>query len=218
MTNLLVSPSVSLVSGRPAVSSLKIADHFEKRHADVLVVIRRIITQVPEDFSQRNFSLASYVDEQGKERECYDCFRDGFILVVMQFTGKKALQIKLAYIAAFNAMEAQIAGKAQPALPETLTPSTAADRAPLRSLVNAWAKIANVHHSSLWPQIRAHFQLVRIDDLPVEWIPDALAFVQGKIDEPRKALPAAEPEEPAEPDYNEFYPTRRKASPFRAGI
>ena len=63
------------------------------------------------------------------------------------------------------------------------TPSTPADRKPLRSLVNAWAKLANVHQSTLWPQVRAHFQLERIDDLPVEWLPDALAWVQGKIDE-----------------------------------
>jgi hypothetical protein len=85
----------------------------------------------------------------------------------------------------------------KPALPETTTPSTPADRKPLRSLVNAWAKIANVHHSALWPQVRAHFQLERIDDLPVEWIPQALAFAQGKIDEfqklqqQQKALPEA---------------------------
>lgn len=79
------------------------------------------------------------------------------------------------------------------------TPSTPADRKPLRSLVNAWAQIANVHQSTLWPQVRAHFQLERIDDLPVEWLPDALAWVQGKIDEvnrkplemKRTALPEA---------------------------
>ena len=68
--------------------------------------------------------------------------------------------------------------------PVTLsTPSTPADRKPLRSLVNAWRKLANIHQSTLWPQVRAHFQLERIDDLPVEWLPDALAWVQGKIDE-----------------------------------
>ena len=32
----------------------------------------------------------------------------------------------------------------------------------------------------------------RIDDLPKEWIPDALAFVQGRIDALPKALPPAE--------------------------
>jgi phage anti-repressor protein len=77
----------------------------------------------------------------------------------------------------------------QPAIPETTTPSTADDRKPLRSLVNAWAKVANVHQSTLWPQVRGHFQLSQISDLPVEWIPDALAFVQRKIDGAQKALP-----------------------------
>lgn len=32
--------------------------------------------------------------------------RDGFTLLAMGFTGKKALQFKLAYIAAYNALEA----------------------------------------------------------------------------------------------------------------
>ena len=77
--------------------------------------------------------------------------------------------------------------------PATLTPSTADDRKPLRSLVHAWAQIAGTSHTALWPQVKAHFQLARIDDLPVEWIPDALAFVQGKIDAAGKALPEAKP-------------------------
>lgn len=87
--------------------------------------------------------------------------------------------------------------KSQPA---ALTQSTADDRKPLRSLVHAWAQIAGVSHQALWPQVKAHFQLARIDDLPVEWIPDALAFVQGKIDAAGKALPAA-------PENTEFLPT-----------
>ena len=66
--------------------------------------------------------------------------------------------------------------------PTTLTTSTADDRKPLRDLVNVWAKLANVHQSTLWPQVKAHFQLSRIDDLPAAWLPDALSWVQGKID------------------------------------
>jgi hypothetical protein len=34
--------------------------------------------------------------------------RDGFSLLAMGFTGKKALQFKLAYIKQFNAMEAEL--------------------------------------------------------------------------------------------------------------
>ena len=69
------------------------------------------------------------------------------------------------------------------AIPQTTTPSTAESRKPLRALVHAWSQVTGVHHAALWPQVKAHFQLSRIDDLPEEWMADALAFVQGKIDE-----------------------------------
>lgn len=82
--------------------------------------------------------------------------------------------------------------------PTALTASTADDRKPLRSLVHAWAQIAGTSHTALWPQVKAHFQLARIDDLPVEWIPDALAFVQGKIDATGKALPPSYSEQAAQ--------------------
>ena len=67
--------------------------------------------------------------------------------------------------------------------PISLTPSTSDDRKPLRDLANVWARLSGVHPSNLWPQVHARFQLERIDDLPVEWLPDAIAWVQGKIDE-----------------------------------
>ena len=76
-------------------------------------------------------------------------------------------------------------------LTSSLTLSTADDRKPLRSLVFAWSKAAGVHVDTCWPQVKAHFQLTRIDDLPTAWIPDALDFVQGKIDNLQKALPPA---------------------------
>lgn len=78
--------------------------------------------------------------------------------------------------------------------PISLPPSTPDDRKPLRDMVNVWARLSGVHPSNLWPQVRARFQLGRIDDLPTNWLPDALAWVQGKIDElnqkPKAALPA----------------------------
>lgn len=84
--------------------------------------------------------------------------------------------------------------------PISLTPSTPDDRKPLRDMVNVWARLSGVHPSNLWPQVRARFQLGRIDDLPTNWLPDALAWVQSKIDELNRkpvetiaALPAAEP-------------------------
>ena len=87
----------------------------------------------------------------------------------------------------------RLAAEERAALPEVphikITPSTTASRKPLRALVHAWAQVSGTPHTALWPQVKAHFQLERIDDLPEEWIPDAIAWVQGKIDEQRKALP-----------------------------
>ncbi len=64
--------------------------------------------QVSELFSHRNFAGTSYTDQQGKERPMYRLTKDGFIFLVMGFTGEKAAQIKEAYIAAFNQMEAEL--------------------------------------------------------------------------------------------------------------
>lgn len=87
----------------------------------------------------------------------------------------------------------RMAAEERAALPEVphikITPSTTASRKPLRALVHAWAQVSGTPHTALWPQVKAHFQLERIDDLPEEWIPDALEWVQGKIDEQRQALP-----------------------------
>lgn len=92
--------------------------------------------------------------------------------------------------------------------PIFLPPSTPDDRKPLRDMVNVWARLSGVHPSNLWPQVRARFQLERIDDLPVEWLPDAIAWVQGKIDElsrkpleEKKALPPAQRNLPAPAPY-----------------
>lgn len=71
----------------------------------------------------------------------------------------------------------------------SITPSSVADRKPLRALVGSWAKLSNAPFDACWNQLKAAFQLTSIRDLPQEWIPDALAWVQAKIDALPKALP-----------------------------
>lgn len=94
--------------GKPAVLSTEIAHKFGKKHAHICRDIANLLKQLPEIFGQSNFGLATYTDAQGKSRQCYLLTRDAFTLLVMGFTGKKALYWKLAYIEAFNAMEAEI--------------------------------------------------------------------------------------------------------------
>lgn len=99
-------PAVSLDHGHPVVTSLQVAEHFGKRHGDVIRAIKRL--GCSEEFSRRNFASAKYLDEQHKPRDRYDITRDGFALLAMGFTGQEAMRWKEAYIRAFNLMEAKL--------------------------------------------------------------------------------------------------------------
>lgn len=187
----LPSPTVALYEDRPATTSREVAKFFGKPHDDVLKSIRRLIDATPENFRLGNFSESSYINEQGKEQPMFILYRDGLMLLIMGYTGKKAMAIKLAFLEAFAALEAQVRAMPHPSLPPAPRPrSTAIDRTSLRALVTAWSKISKMPQTVLWPQICAHFLLDQINDLPVERIPDALAWVQMKIDDvQQRALP-----------------------------
>ena len=96
-------------NGTLTVSSLQVAKDFEKEHRNVIQSIAKLITEIqPAENSARYFLSSSYVDAKGENRKCYNLTRDGFSLLVMGFTGKKALEWKLKYIEAFNLMEQKI--------------------------------------------------------------------------------------------------------------
>ena len=85
------------------VSSRYIASIFDKPHYDLLKSIRSTIDDLGER-GEGYFSLSSYKTQQGKKQPEYLLNRKGFSLVVMGFTGKKAMDFKVAYIEAFEAM------------------------------------------------------------------------------------------------------------------
>lgn len=104
---------VYLKNDQALTDSLNVAEMFGKRHGDVINSIEKLIVrneEVAKD--KRNFSFISkqfiktkYKDEQGRMQPKYFMNRDGFALLVMGFTGKKAHEWKLKYIDAFNQME-----------------------------------------------------------------------------------------------------------------
>ncbi len=90
------------------VDSLYVAEFFEKNHKEVLRDIRNIAAPnsgLSKEFAERNFALGSYKDKQNQKRPCYYLTRDGFTILVMGYTGKKALRFKELYIRCFNEME-----------------------------------------------------------------------------------------------------------------
>lgn len=101
-------------------NSLLVAEKFGKEHKHVLDAIRELIQGCAETSADPMFVETTYVNEQNRQE--YPMFvmnRDGFTLLAMGFTGKKALKFKLDYIAAFNAMERS--------LKEIKTPQTYAE-------------------------------------------------------------------------------------------
>ena len=81
---------------------------FGKRHDHILRSIRALVGQFPGEFSVPNFGAVAYIDEKGESRASYVLTFAGFTLLAMGFTGKKALAFKVAYIEAFEAMDAYI--------------------------------------------------------------------------------------------------------------
>ena len=108
---------VKIENGRVVTTSLIVATYFEREHYDVIKIIRNIVAESVDvtdnsggDFScaKNSFVEGSYIDKQGKPRPMYYLSRDGFMLLVMYFSGKKALEFKWKFIEAFNKMEQQL--------------------------------------------------------------------------------------------------------------
>ncbi len=102
---------VEIENGTVVTDSLKIAEVFGKEHAHVMRDIRqKVLPNISEEFNQSNFGLVDYKDSKGEYRPMYRMTRDGFTMVVMGYTGPKAMQFKEMYINRFNELEAALHG------------------------------------------------------------------------------------------------------------
>lgn len=105
-------------SGQPVASSRDIAEHFGKEHKNVLRDIETLQEGMLNFEQTPMFFKTTYKNQQnGQEYPMYLMNRDGFTLLAMGFTGKAALEWKLKYIEAFNAMESELRSQ-QTALPQ----------------------------------------------------------------------------------------------------
>lgn len=110
------------------VSSRDIAETFEKEHHEVIYAIEGRISENAKDVKVKNkgiinelieagnshienYFIQSEYESRGKKYKEYLMTRDGFVLLVMGFSGEKAMKFKLAYINQFNQMEELLKGK-----------------------------------------------------------------------------------------------------------
>lgn len=93
------------------VTSLDVAETFEKEHKHVLEDIRRICENLSTAEISALFYESEYIASNGKKNPLYLMNRDGFTLLVMGYTGEKAMRFKLSYINQFNQMESLLKRK-----------------------------------------------------------------------------------------------------------
>jgi Rha family phage regulatory protein len=136
--------------GNPVTTSLLVAEKFGKEHKNVIASIKAIIQSA--ENSAHFYYSTTYKDSRNRQQEMYIMNRDGFTLLVVGFTGPKALQFKLDYINAFNAMERQL--KSLAILPNFKNPIEAA---------RAWADAEEKRYSNVLRDIKLLIEKKAID-------------------------------------------------------
>ncbi|MGL4221089.1 MAG: Rha family transcriptional regulator [Shewanella sp.] len=176
---------ISLSHGQPITTSLKVAEAFGKRHDNVLRKLESL--ECSKEFNALNFEAVEYVDPKGEKRPAYEMTKDGFIFVVMGFTGKQAAAIKEAYIKAFNEMADKLYVK----------PASLASDLILRNTVTRLAESSKIPFQTLYGMIHRKFGVSRIEDMNVDQISDAVGFLMDSVIEgelmPKETLPAPQP-------------------------
>ena len=100
---------VAVENEHAVTTSLRVAEVFGKEHYNVMKAIKSL--DCSEEFRAVNFNASKIAYQNGnikKQLPMYYITRDGFMFLVMGFTGKTAAKWKEAYIKAFNEMEAKI--------------------------------------------------------------------------------------------------------------
>ena len=98
---------VYLKNEQALTDSLMVAEMFGKEHRNVIRAIETLLEGIAKNEQTPPLFIKTWYKhpQNGERYPKYLMNRDGFSLLVMGFTGKKALEWKLKYITAFNQME-----------------------------------------------------------------------------------------------------------------
>ena len=106
------------ITGQQTITNSQIvANYFGKRHSHVLEKIEAIKLDAPTDFTSANFSAHAVKMQAGavtRDSKIYQMTKDGFMFLVMGFTGAKAAELKINFINAFNEAQARLSRTQHP--------------------------------------------------------------------------------------------------------
>lgn len=198
MTSISTSATTSLVSvsnNHVITTSICIAEQFGKQHSHVLRDIKKLVSQLHSEHlsksgemsTESNFGLIEYADGSGRKYPAYNLTRDGFALLAMGFTGKNALQFKLKYLAAFNAMEAElvrIASESTSTVKTIASGLSPADQRTLQEAVNRKTMLVQekdrpARFKKIYGGIKTQFRVGSYKDLDASQLRSAIEYVDS---------------------------------------
>lgn len=170
MTTLSLVPADAIIIHQADIrtTSLKVAEAFSKRHDDVLRKFKRM--ECSADFTERNFAPSQYQDAKGEKRPCFEMTKDGFMFLVLGFTGKLAAQIKEEYINKFNEMAEKL--KAQ-----FKARTNTDERTGLRNAVNLLVSKKGLMYPDAYSLIHHRFNVEHLDELTKDQLPQAVEYI-----------------------------------------
>ena len=185
---------VQINHSEPVTTSEFVAKAFGKEHKNILRKIEEIFTQVPDSFIKLNFKFNEKLVKVGfgeRHDKFYELTKDGFILLVMGFTGKNAMSIKIAYINAFNAIAEklrQIQAKQyittsnQNSKPDSRYPTLNKRQQYLirQAVLDNVAETANTFHS-VYKKLYTRFNVYRYQDILAKDFDEAIELLGGVV-------------------------------------
>lgn len=152
--------------------SLHVAQCFGKLHKNVIQKLENL--DCSKEFTSANFSAHEEIIQAGavkRASKVYQMTKDGFMFLVMGFTGKKAAAIKEAYINAFNTMAERLANTRD-------RKSRTDERTGLRNAINLLVSKQKVNYAEAYKLVHQRFNIAHIDELTPAQLPDAVTYVQ----------------------------------------
>ena len=183
-TPVAISSHIAIIDGKPTTTTLDIAEVYGKQHAKVLSIVRQRMAEVSEGWRLANFgeTVVQRENPSGGAPIASPVIRltkKAFHFVVGKFTGAKAVQHQIAFADEFERMESAL--NATPAIPSPYI--SAAQRQELRELVQLVVESGKQGHGETWNRLHRKMKVTSYKLLPPDRFDDAVAYLQGKMDE-----------------------------------
>lgn len=180
ISKLVPVNAVSIIGDQIKTTSLKVAEFFGKQHKNVIQSIENL--NCSSEFTSANFSAhvqkVSIGNGASRDSKVYEMTKDGFMFLVMGFTGKAASQIKESYINVFNRMADALQGKQQARQIETLTP--AMQRHIQKRVTEMTLCGSGLSYPQVYRQIKDAFSVGTYKDIPAKKYIDLCRFLKCK--------------------------------------